>query len=112
MYGKVFSKIGKVVCFYLLANRQAMQSEVESITLTPIPRKINMTGVMSRVGRVAAVVGGLALLPFYHIGGVALAMAGSKIPVEDAVINDPEIQELIDKIQSVDLNPLYDKISK
>lgn len=89
-----------------------MQSEVESITLTPVPRKVNMTGVMSHVGRAAAVVGGLTLLPFYFIGGAALAVAGSKIPVEDAVINDPEIQELIDRIQSVDFKPLYDKISK
>ncbi len=112
IYEKIFSKIGKVVCFYLLSNRQAMQSEVESITLTPVPQKVNMKGVFQQTGRAVIVMSGLALVPFYFIGGAAMTIAGSKIPVQDAMINDPQLQDIINTVQKIDFTPLYEKISK
>lgn len=65
VYEKVFSKIGKIICFYLLANQQAMQLEVESITLTPMLKKMNMKGILQQTGRAVIVLGGFALVPFY-----------------------------------------------
>lgn len=110
IYTKIFSKIGKIVCFYLLANKQAMQSEAESITFTPIPKKVNMKGVLQQTGRAVVVAGGIALSFVYLLGGAALGIAGTRLPVEDTMINDPEIQNIIECFRKIDFTPLYEKI--
>lgn len=111
IYGKIFSKIGKVVCFYLLDNKPAMKCEVESIAHTAIPKKVNVKGVLAHTGRAAAVVGGLLLFPVYHIGGAALAVYGSRIPVEDPIVTNQKVGDLIWTFESIDFTPFYKNLS-
>lgn len=110
IYTKIFSKIGKIVCFYLLANKQAMQVEVESISFTPIPKRVNMKGVLQQTGRAVIVASGIALSFVYLLGGAALSYAGTRLPVEDAIIRDPGIQNIINHFRKIDFTPLYEKI--
>lgn len=109
IYGKCYSKIGKVICFYLLENKEAMQKEINSIDLTQTPKKLNMKGVLQHIGRAAAVVGGIVLFPVFHPAAI-LTYAGTKIPVEDIMKVDEEINDFIDAVQNVDFTKLYDRI--
>lgn len=113
LYGKLFSKIGKVICFFLLSNRHAMENEVQSITLTPVPRRLSVSGALQQTGRAAVVLTGvcLAFVPAAHLYGAAMAVAGSRLPVDEAMVDNPEIKNIIEKFNSVDFEPLYQKIS-
>lgn len=113
LYGQLFSKIGKVICFYLLSNRQAMEKEVKDLTMTSVPRRISVSGALQQAGRAAVVIGGicLAFVPALHLGGLAMAAGGTRLPVDDAVIEDPEIKSIIEKFNEVNFEPLYQKIS-
>lgn len=108
IYGKIFSKIGKVICFYLLGNISAMKTEVESVTLTPVPKKIHLKGALQQTGRAAAVVGGIVLFPVFHPAAI-LTYAGMKIPVEDTIIQNPEIKSIINTFQKIDFTPFYER---
>lgn len=111
IYDKVFSKIGKIICFYLLSNQQAMQIEVESITLTPIPRKVNLRGLLQKIGKATMIVGGTAIaLCITRFVGIPIALAGTRLQAEEAIVNDPKLQEFIDIVGHIDFTPLYKKI--
>lgn len=109
IYGKIFSKIGKVICFYLLANKQAMQIEVESITLTPVPKKLHLKGALQQTGRAIAVATGILLS--FSIAGKALAASSAKLQVDDAIIENPEIELIIRTLNKVDFTKFYNIIN-
>ena len=108
IYGKIFSKVGKVICFYLLKNRQAMQNEVESITSTPISKNTNLKGVLQQTGRAVAVATGyvLSLIPQTKTYGVIIASTGSRLYLEDMTTPDSRIEKIINEIRKVDFNKL------
>lgn len=113
LYGKLFSKIGKVICFFLLSNRHAMENEIQSITLTPIPQRFSVRGALQQTGRAVVVATGLLLtfVPQTRVAGYALTHSGQRLPVDDAMVDNPEIKNIIEKFNSVDFEPLYQKIS-
>lgn len=112
IYEKVFSKIGKVVCFYLLSNQQAMQNEVESITLTPVPKKVNMKGVFQRVWKGTLIGSGVVISFVHRPTGIIISQTGLRMSSPQAMINDPKLQDIIEAIQKIDFTSLYEKISK
>lgn len=111
IYNKIVSKIGKIICFYLLSNQQAMQIEIESLSLIPMPKRVNMKGVGLRVWKGTLIVTGAAVSLYNQAAGITIKEAGLRMYEPEVMVKDLKCQNIIDAVRSIDFNVLLQKIS-
>lgn len=106
IYGLLHAKFGQLICHYLLGNKSDVESLVQEILNTTIPRRRNIKGLFVNIGKGLITGAGVVVsfIPPARMTGVAMTHYARSIPTEELTVLDAEINRFIIDMREVDFN--------